>query len=248
MNNLVSIITPSYNCSNYIDSCINSVINQTYTNWEMLIFDDCSTDDSYSKIQSFADADSRIKCFQNNQNIGAALTRNLAIKKANGKYIAFLDADDSWAEEKLSVQIKFMLSNKIAFSFTTYEMDNGNGLSKLIKAPKKMYYTAYLKNTIIGCLTVVLDREKIGDIEMPNIRSSHDMALWLSIMRRGYDAFGLDINLAKYRVLLNSNSSSKIKAAKDVWRVYRNIEKLNFTYSLWCFMNYAVNAFKKRLF
>ena len=115
MNNLVSIITPSYNCSNYIDSCINSVINQTYTNWEMLIFDDCSTDDSYSKIQSFADADSRIKCFQNNQNIGAALTRNLAIKKANGKYIAFLDADDSWAEEKLSVQIKFMLSNKIAF-------------------------------------------------------------------------------------------------------------------------------------
>ena len=85
MNNLVSIITPSYNCSNYIDSCINSVINQTYTNWEMLIFDDCSTDDSYIKIQSFADADSRIKCFQNNQNIGAALTRNLAIKKANGK-------------------------------------------------------------------------------------------------------------------------------------------------------------------
>lgn len=249
MNNLVSIITPSYNSSYYIESCIQSVINQTYTNWEMLIVDDCSTDDSYIKMQSMAFKDSRIKFFQNTQNIGAAKTRNVALKKANGKYIAFLDADDIWSKDKLHKQIKFMLMNSIAFSYTSYEMiaDNSPCVPKVIKAPKKMHYDSYLKNTIIGCLTVVLDREEIGDFEMPNIRSSHDMALWLSIMKRGYDAFGLDINLAQYRIVPDSNTSSKLKAAKDVWRVYRNIEGLDFFYSLWCFLNYTINAFKKRI-
>ncbi len=249
MDSLVSIITPSYNSSNYIESCVQSVIDQTYTNWEMLIVDDCSSDDSFYKIQLIASKDTRIKIFQNSQNIGAANTRNIALKKARGKFIAFLDSDDMWNKDKLDKQINFMLLNNIAFSYTAYEMitDTSLNVFKVIKAPKKMHYHSYLKNTIIGCLTVVLDREKIGDFEMPNIRSSHDMALWLSIMKRGYDAFGLDINLAQYRILPNSNSSRKLKAAKDVWLVYRNIEGLSFVYSLWCFINYVVNALIKRM-
>ena len=122
-----------------------------------------------------------------------------------------------------------MKNNNIAFSFTSYQSmsEAGKELSNVVFAPKKMHYHSYLKNTIIGCLTVIIDREKTGDFEMPNIRSSHDMALWLLIMKRGFSAYGLDENLAKHRVVSSSNTANKIKAAKDVWDVYRKVEKLN---------------------
>ena len=166
-----------------------------------------------------------------------------------GKYIAFLDSDDIWQPKKLELQISFMKRHDIAFSYTTYQIISKNGLnkSKIIRAPNKMTYSTYLKNTIIGCLTVIIDMEKVGFFAFPNIRTSQDMALWLLIMRRGVTAFGLDINLAKYRIVSSSNSSNKIKAARDVWRVYREIEKLSFFYSLWCFLNYVFNAVKKRV-
>ena len=114
-------------------------------------------------------------------------------------------------------------------------------------APKIVTYSSYLKNTIIGCLTVVIDREIAGDFEMPNISSSHDMALWLLIMKRGFDAYGLDENLARYRIVSASNTSSKWRVAKDVWKIYREVEKLSFLYSGWCFLNYAFNALVKRI-
>ena len=138
MNSLVSIITPLYNSSNYIESCVQSVIDQTYNNWEMLIVDDCSSDDSYYKLQLIASKDNRIKIFQNSQNIGAANTRNIALKKARGKFIAFLDSDDMWNKDKLDKQINFMLLNNIAFSYTAYEMitDTSLNVFKVIKAPK----------------------------------------------------------------------------------------------------------------
>ncbi len=249
MKDLVSIITPSYNASDFIEDCINSVVVQTYSNWEMLIVDDCSEDDSCIKIKNVACKDDRIRFFPLEENVGAAEARNVALRFAKGKYIAFLDADDLWKPEKIEEQVSFMLRNDIAFSYTTYESVTSADLiiKKIIQAPKKMTYHSYLKNTIIGCLTVMLDREKIGDFAMPNIRSSHDMALWLLIMKRGYDAYGLDINLAQYRILADSNTSNKWRAAKDVWRVYRSVEKLSFSYSSWCFLNYAFNALIKRI-
>jgi teichuronic acid biosynthesis glycosyltransferase TuaG len=125
--------------------------------------------------------------------------------------------------------------------------EDGSKLYSIIHAPKIVTYSTYLKNTIIGCLTVVIDREKAGDFEMPNIRSSHDMALWLLIMKRGFDAYGLDESLARYRIVSASNTASKWHAAKDVWKVYREIEKLSFFYSSWCFLNYAFNALFKRM-
>ena len=117
----------------------------------------------------------------------------------------------------------------------------------VIKAPKKMTYHSYLRNTLIGCLTVIIDREKTGDFEMPNIRSSHDMALWLLIMKRGFLAYGLNENLAYYRIVSNSNTSKKWKAAKEVWDVYRKVEKLNIMYSAYNFIGYVYNAIKKRM-
>ena len=153
------------------------------------------------------------------------------------------------ANAMLATKISFMNENNIAFSYTNYQSISEDRKEEysIIKAPKQMTYHSYLKNTIIGCLTVVINREKTGDFQMPNIRSSHDMALWLLIMRKGFSAYGLDENLARYRIVSTSNTSSKIKAALDVWKVYREIEKLSFLYSFWCFLNYAFNAIKKRI-
>jgi len=247
MHNLVSIITPSYNASKFIEECIRSVLDQSYTNWELIIVDDCSSDNSCEMIRKYNDK--RIQLFELDSNVGAAEARNVAIRKAKGKYIAFLDSDDLWESQKLEKQISFMQTEDIAFSFSTYQpmSEDGSKLYLIIHAPKIVTYYSYLKNTIIGCLTVVIDREKTGYFEMPNIRSSHDMALWLLIMRRGFDAYGLDENLARYRIVSTSNTASKWRAAKDVWKVYREIEKLSFFYSSWCFLNYAFNAFVKRI-
>jgi len=249
MNNLVSVITPSYNSSKFIDECVNSVISQSYTNWELLIVDDCSDDSSKELLIDLERRDERIQVIFLDNNIGAANARNVAILKAKGKYIAFLDSDDSWDSQKLYKQISFMIKNEIAFSYTSYQSISENGLDiiRVINAPYKMSYNNYLKNTIIGCLTVVIDKEKVGDFEMPSIRSSHDMALWLLIMKRGFDAYGLNENLANYRIVSTSNSSSKLDAANDVWRVYRQFERLSFFYSTWCFLNYAFNAVIRRI-
>ncbi len=247
MNNLVSIITPSYNSSRFIEECVGSVLSQTYDNWELLIVDDYSTDNSLQILKKYNDK--RIQLIELDKNVGAAESRNVAIRKAKGKYIAFLDSDDLWEPQKLEKQISFMETEDIAFSFSTYQpmSDDESKLYSIIHAPKIVTYSSYLKKTIIGCLTVIIDREKTGGFEMPNIRSSHDMALWLLIMRRGFDAYGLDENLARYRIVSTSNTANKWRAAKDVWMVYRQFEKLSFFYSIWCFLNYAFNAIIKRI-
>ncbi len=247
MNNLVSIITPSYNSSRFIEECVGSVLSQTYDNWEMLIVDDYSADNSLQILKKYNDK--RIQLIELDKNVGAAESRNVAIRKAKGKYIAFLDSDDLWEPQKLEKQISFMETEDIAFSFSTYQpmSDDESKLYSIIHAPKIVTYSSYLKKTIIGCLTVIIDREKTGSFEMPNIRSSHDMALWLLIMRRGFDAYGLDENLARYRIVSTSNTANKWRAAKDVWMVYRQFEKLSFFYSIWCFLNYAFNAIIKRI-
>lgn len=250
MNNqiLVSIITPSYNASEFIEETIHSVLAQSFKNWEMIIIDDCSTDNSIQVIQKYLIKDKRITLLVNEKNIGAAETRNKALRIAKGKYIAFLDSDDLWLPEKLEKQLNFMLENNIAFSFSNYEVieSSGESTKKVIKVPQKLSYNKYLCNTIIGCLTVIVDKSKTGYFEMPNIKSSHDMALWLLLMKRGYFAFGYNECLAKYRLVATSNTSKKFSAAADVWRVYRKIEKLSFIKSAFCFVSYSFMAVKKR--
>ena len=168
MTDLVSIITPSFNSSLYIKECITSVQNQSYTNWEMLIIDDFSSDNSVNLIQQISNEDSRIKLITLSSNVGAAEARNKAVKYSKGKYIAFLDSDDLWMPTKLEKQIKFMQSSKCAFSFTAYQPISEDGSQKfsVIDVPSKMHYHAYLKNTIIGCLTVVIDKEQTGNFRM----------------------------------------------------------------------------------
>ncbi len=245
----VSIITPSFNSSNFIEQSITSVISQTFKDWELLVVDDCSNDNSIKKIEKFTEIDNRIKLISLDENVGAAEARNIAIRKAKGRFIAFLDSDDVWKNDKLEKQLDFMQSKSFAFTFTAYQLmtEDGKMIRSIIAAPEYMTYKSYLRNTIIGCLTVMIDREKTGHFEMPNIRSSHDMALWLNLMKRGFNAYGLNESLAYYRIVSSSNTAKKWKAAKEVWEVYRNVEKLSLIYSIFNFIGYVYNAVKKRM-
>lgn len=246
---MVSIITPSYNSERYIAETIESVLAQTYTNWELLITDDCSKDDTIKIVRRYAGKDPRIKLFALEKNVGAASARNVSLDNASGRYIAFLDSDDTWRPDKLRRQLEFMTENGYAFSCSDYSTMNHDGTptGKTMKMPRSLSYRQYLRNTAIGCLTVVIDRQKTGDFRMPVIKTSHDMALWLLIMRRGFKAYALNEDLASYRLLSTSNSAKKWKAAKDVWRVYRQIENLGVIYSCFNFCGYAANAILKRI-
>ena len=249
MSALVSIITPSYNSARFINECVSSVLGQTYTNWELIIVDDASDDNSRELISNIAARDNRIKFVFLTLNIGVAGARNIALEKSKGRYIAFLDSDDVWKKEKLTMQIHFMQSHDVSFSFSSYEPMSENGIEifKEIKAPFKIDYNTLLKNTIIGCLTVVLDKDKIGDFKVPNLKTSQDLALWLSIMKDGVIAYGIKQSLAYYRIVGKSNTSNKFKVFVGIWKVYRNEEGLGYMKSIWCFLNYAFNAIKKRI-
>lgn len=245
--NLVSIITPMYNSEKYIGCTIESVLNQTYKDWEMLIIDDCSSDNSSIIAKSYAEKDSRIKYIRVEKNSGVSHTRNIGLKEARGKFIAFLDSDDIWNEIKLEKQINFMVKNDCAITFTSYElMDEENEkLGKIIRVPQKVDYNKLLKGNILGCLTVVIDKSKLNfEINMSGIRHE-DYVLWLSILKQGYVAYGIDEVLALYRKSLNSLSGNKIKSAMWTWNIYRNIEKIPLYKSIYYFMNYSINGIKK---
>jgi len=249
MSALVSIITPCYNSERFINECVSSVLEQTYTNWELIIIDDASDDNSRELISNIAERDNRIKFVFLTKNIGVAGARNIALEMSMGRYIAFLDSDDVWKKEKLSLQIDFMQCHNISFSFSSYQpmSENGNKFFRKIIAPSKINYNSFLKNTIIGCLTVVLDKHKLGDFKVPNLRTSQDMALWLLIMRSGVTAHGIEKSLAYYRIVGDSNTSNKFKVIQGVWRIYLIEEGLGYMRSIWYFLNYAFNAVKKRI-
>ena len=250
MTPLVSIIMPCYNAERYIAQSIESVLAQTYQNWELLITDDGSTDKSVEIISKYSKNDDRINVMVPDEHQGIARTRNMSISRARGRFMAFLDNDDMWKPEKLEKQVNFMLEKGIGFSYTSYELIDIDGVlkNKVIKTQGVVDYKKYLRNTIIGCGTVMIDRDKVGHFSMPINDTSDDMAAWLNILRKGYKAYPLDEVLQQYRVTGKSASSNKFKASRDVWKVYRKNEKLNLIKSLYSFICYAFNAVKKRVF
>jgi len=246
---LISVITPAYNAEKFIQETIESVLAQVYTNWEMIIVDDCSTDKTVKYIKNYEKEDSRIKLFQLETNSGSAVARNTAMRHASGKYIAFLDSDDLWYPEKLRKQVVFMQEKDIAFSFTKYiRMEEDGTLRNAIsRAPESVGYHDLMKHCVIGCLTVMIDKEKIGSLEMVDIRTRQDYVYWLTITKMGYRAYGFPEVLAKYRSVDNSISSNKLKAAKRQWYVYREIEKQNLLKSIYYFVHYAVIGLKNSI-
>lgn len=249
---LISIITPVYNCEKLLPKTIESVLNQTYSNWEMLLVDDCTPDSSADLIKEYIKKDSRIKYFKLDKNSGAAIARNVALKESKGRFIAYLDADDLWRPEKLEKQVKYMLENNYAFTCTDYEKitEEGTSLNKIIKIPQKVTYNLFLRNTIIQTVGVMVDTKITGKdvLVMPNIRRRQDAATWCQLLKAGYDCYEVPENLSYYRVVSNSLSSNKFKAVKGTWFLYRKIEKLSLFKASFCFVGYAVNAVKKRIY
>lgn len=243
---LVSIIMPNYNSEKYIEATINSVLNQTYQNWELLFVDDASSDTSLAVVNSYQDA--RIHTFSMKENSGAAIARNKAIAEAKGKWIAFLDGDDLWMPEKLERQIMYMYDHAISFSFTDYEVIDENGTIISLFQPRLdvCQYIDILKHNCIGCLTVILDAEKVGKVFMPSDAvKREDMACWLNVLKNGESAYCLHECLAQYKVHSNSVSSNKLQMAKYQWDLYRKIEHISFLKSLYYMAHWAVRGVLK---
>ncbi|CAZ95803.1 MULTISPECIES: glycosyltransferase family 2 protein [Zobellia] len=236
---MVSIITPVYNSEKYITHCIESVLAQTYGNWEHILVDDCSTDKSIAIISEYAKNDTRIRLLQLESNSGAGIARNTAIEAAKGRYIAFLDSDDAWLPQKLKTQVSFMQDNNYYFTYTAYDKMNelGESLNQPVNVKSKTTYRSALFKNPIGCLTAMYDVDFFGKQYMPEIRKRQDYALWLKLLKKT-DAYGLDKILSTYRIGNESISSNKFKLIKYEWRIYREVEGLSLLQSIF----YTVSA------
>lgn len=248
----ISIITPTYNSEKYIKKTIESVRNQTYYNWEMLIIDDCSVDSTVELVKSMKENDQRIHLIELGENVGAARARNVGLENSSGRYIAYLDSDDIWMPTKLEQQVLFMKKNNVAFSCVTYEIIDSEGkrLNKVIHMLPKLNYSMFLKNNLLQTVGIMIDTNKVNKryLVMPDIFRPEDAATWLQILKSGIDCYGIDETLAQYRRVENSLSGNKFKGALGMWKLYRNIEKLSFPFSCYCFIRYAFLAIWKRFY
>ncbi len=226
---LISVIMPTYNCARFIEETINTVINQTYRNWELIIVDDCSKDNTERIVEKLKLKDSRIKYFKFEENQGAAMARTKAMKMAKGDYMAFLDSDDLWVEDKLEKQLKFMNDNNYNFTCTAYMQidEQGKELGKIIKTKTKVDYNRLLLDCPVGNSTVMYNVDSLGKFEVPNIRKRNDDALWLQILKKEKYIYGMPEVLMKYRIRQNSISRNKLDLVKYHWQLYRKIEHLS---------------------
>ncbi len=240
MNDFVSIITPCFNSEKFISETILSVQNQTHNNWEMIIVDDCSTDKTVQIVEDFIKNDSRIQLIRLNNNSGAGIARNMALKKAVGDYIAFLDADDLWKYDKLEKQLKFLKENNIYFTFSFYDCINeaGDLLQKRIEAPLKLSYNQLFFCNYIGNLTGIYSAKYFGKIPISEIRKRQDWINWLIILEKIKIAQPVPESLAFYRVRENSVSASKMALLQPNYNVYRKFHKLNVALSLLCMVGF----------
>ncbi len=236
---LVSVIMPTFNCASFIGRSIESVLNQTFDNFELIIIDDLSTDSTKEVVLPYL-VDKRVLFLRNERNLGGAEARNRAIKQASGKYIAFLDSDDLWSEDKLEKQIKFMQETGAGFTYTGYStMTEDSQVIDRIEVPSKVNFDRMLKHNYIGCLTAIYDTRPFGKIYMPLVRKRQDFALWLELLKKFEFAYGLQENLGFYRVRASSLSSSKLDAFKFYWKILRTIAGqgiLSSSYNIGCYL------------
>lgn len=249
-NKLTSIICAAYNAAPYIEETITSILSQTNPDWELIIVDDCSTDNTVDIVSGYMKLHPNISLIRNEVNLGPGRSRNKGIQSASGRYIAICDSDDVWYPEKLELQFNFMQTHQnMAISYTSYELVNEGGeeIRRTVRvAPKPLGFSDYLKNTIIGFSTSMIDRNRCPLIELEDLRSREDTLLWCQLLKQGYKAYGLDKVLVKYRLHNTSVSADKFESSRLVWELYRdklNIPLFKRTYYFIC---YAYHAFKKR--
>lgn len=247
----VSIVVPVYNAAAYLAETVQTVKQQTWQDWELILVDDHSSDGSLALIQRLAGEDDRIRAVRQKEGVkGASYARNFGIAEASGRYLAYLDADDLWKEDKLEKQLAFLQQKGAAFTFSAYEFgdENAAGTGKIVHVPETLTYKKALSRTIIFTSTVLFDLEKIEKelLYMPDIKSE-DTASWWKILKNGYMAYGLDENLVTYRRLKKSLSSNKVSALSRIWNLYRKQEGLSVLQSCWYFCFWALRATLRRL-
>ena len=243
---LVSVIMPAYNAEKYIAEAIQSVISQTYTNWELFVLDDCSTDGTAEIAEGFARADGRIHLLKNPQNMGVARTRNRGFDLAQGEWIALLDSDDVWHSDKLEKQLEVANESGAEIIYSSYALfTDGESGKTQYNVPVRTNYSNMLKENVIGCSTVLLSKALLENFRFRVDVYHEDYALWLELLRNGYAAAGCMEVLTNYRIVKGSRSNSKLRAAKNRWIIYRKAEKLPLLKAISFFAAYAVNGFNK---
>jgi teichuronic acid biosynthesis glycosyltransferase TuaG len=248
---LISIIMPTFNVERFISESLSSITQQTYTHWELLVTDDCSSDGTNRILDRWAQGDSRIDRIALTSNGGPAAARNASIDRARGEFLAFLDADDLWLPDKLQTQVEFMNEHAVDFSFTPYEVISESGAASQIvmdeRSPRRVgYRDLLLKRATMGCSTVMVRRSIVGALRNPGLRQGQDYAFWLSILRKGIVAHRLDRALTRYRKVPGSVSANKLRKARRLWQIYRDLEQLPATTAAWYFANYAVRFLMAR--
>ncbi len=245
---LVSIVTPAWKAAGYIGETVASVRAQTLGDWEHLVIDDCSPDDTGAVVAALAAQDSRLKLLRTPANGGPARTRNVGLAAARGRYVCFLDADDLWLPEKLAAQIQYLEARGAAVCYTAYRRKSFDltEQSRLIRVPAQMTYGRLLHNTAIVTSSAMIDTQRTGPLRMTEA-ARDDYLLWLGLLKAGHKAVGLNRDLVQYRRVPGSVSSKQLHASGIVWQIYRQHEKLSLPFALWCFLNYASRAVWKRL-
>ena len=250
-NEKVSVITPVYNLASYLGDAIESVRRQSYSDWEHILVDDCSTDRSWEVLCEYSEKEPRIKVIRLQRNSGAAEARNTAIRAAGGRYIAFLDGDDIWEFDKLEVQIGSMKEGALGFTFTDYiEVDEKNTETVgIVKGPDRVSAEDILRSNPICCSTAIYDTKYVGKVYMPLIRKRQDGGLWIRLVQRGLEPTKITKSLMRYRVRPNSVSSNKLAAVYYVWLLYRRVLDLGFVASTWraiCYAFISIGKYRKK--
>lgn len=247
---LVSVVVPVYNASRFLSRTINSVLAQTYQNFEIIIVDDCSTDDSLSIAQNFAKQDSRIQLLHNPKNIGVAETRNRGINEAKGEYIAFLDSDDVWLPQKLERQMALAKRTDADIVYCSYEFidENDKRLRRPFVVPERTDYSQMLSSSVIGCSAAMIKTETLSDYRFDSAYYHEDYVLWMQLLRMPLTAVGEREVLSQYRQVVGSRSYAKLFSARKRWEVYRKVLHEGRIRSAFFFLRYAVNGVVKYYF
>lgn len=248
-NEIVSVITPVYNAEKYLKITVESAVNQTYPNMEIVLVDDQSKDNSAEIIKELQKQYSNIVYHLQPKNMGAGIARNTALELAKGRYVAFLDADDIWKPEKTIRQLELMEQTKSPFGYTAIEMidEDGKVIKKKRNVRERLDYNFLLHNTMIATSTVIIDRKVLGDFRMHLRRGGQDYATWLKLLRDGVVAVGIDEALGQYRLVAGSLSSNKFNSIQQVWEIQTQDEKVNKVVAAWHVMCFSFNALKKYL-
>ena len=249
-NLTVSVVIPAHNCEYSVIASVNSVLKQTYRDFEIILIDDCSTDDTYKLLKSFSNQDNRIRVFQNEHNLGPAGTRNYGVRLAKGKWIAFLDSDDLWKKEKLEKQLTLANSvkeAKLLFTGSAFIEADGNPIPYILHVPETIDRKSLLKQNLISCSSVLVDRKLMLKYPMPDVNGIHeDFATWLRILKAVPLAYGVDEPLLVYRRAVTSKSGKKSKSALMNWRTYEYVGIKGF-YKVYNMFFYTINGLRKNI-